>query len=164
VPGPVAAYPGRSVPGRQGAQGAGLATKKKALHASERDTPSVTQARTAWRKDMDTLAPERLKFVDESGVNIAMTRLYGRAARGCRVPDAVPKNHGSNVTILAALSRHGLDAVMTVEGPTATAVFRAYVTQVLVPTLALGDVVVMDNLSAHKVKGIREAIEAKGAT
>lgn len=79
------------------------------------------------------------------------------------MPDAVPKNRGSNVTILGALPCQGLDAVMTIDGPTDTAVFRAYVAQVLVPTLVPGDVVVMDNWGAHKVKGIREAIEAAGA-
>lgn len=93
-----------------------------------------------------------------------MTRLFGRARRGARVADAVPRNYGSNVTILGALSCQGLDAVMTIDGSTDTAVFRAYVTQVLVPTLVPGDVVVMDNLGAHKVKGVREAIEAAGAT
>ena len=92
-----------------------------------------------------------------------MTRRYGRAQFGRRVADAVPKNFGLNVTILGALSCTGLDAVMTVEGATDTAVFRAYVEQVLVPTLVAGDIVVMDNLSVHKVSGIREAIEATGA-
>ena len=92
-----------------------------------------------------------------------MTRRYGRAQFGRRVADAVPKNFGLNVTILGALSCTGLDAVMTVEGATDTAVFRAYVEQVLVPTLVAEDIVVMDNLSVHKVSGIREAIEATGA-
>jgi len=92
-----------------------------------------------------------------------MTRRYGRAQYGRRVPDAVPKNFGLNVTILGALSCTGLDAVMTVEGATDTAVFRAYVEQVLVPTLVADDIVIMDNLSVHKVRGIREAIEATGA-
>ena len=92
-----------------------------------------------------------------------MTRRYGRAQFGRRVADSVPKNFGLNVTILGALSCTGLDAVMTVEGATDTAVFRAYVEQVLVPTLAADDIVVMDNLSVHKVSGIREAIEATGA-
>jgi transposase len=138
--------------------------EKKSLHATERDSERVTQARTAWREDIAVLPQERFKFIDESGVNMAMTRLFGRAApRGQRVPDAVPKNHGSNVTILGALSCQGLDAVMTIDGPTDTAVFRAYVAQVLVPILVPGDVVVMDNWGAHKVKGIREAIEAAGA-
>ncbi len=92
-----------------------------------------------------------------------MTRRYGRAQFGRRVAEAVPKNFGLNVTILGALSCTGLDAVMTVEGATDTAVFRAYVEQVLVPTLVADDIVVMDNLSVHKVSGIREAIEATGA-
>jgi transposase len=104
-----------------------------------------------------------LKFIDESGCNIAMTRRYGRAQFGRRVADAVPKNFGLNVTILGALSCTGLDAVMTVEGATDTAVFRAYVEQVLVPTLVADDIVVIDNLSVHKVRGIREAIESAGA-
>jgi transposase len=93
-----------------------------------------------------------------------MSRRYGRALYGRRVADSVPKNFGHNVTILGALSCTGLDAVMSVDGATDTAVFRAYVEQVLVPTLAPGDIVVMDNLSTHKVSGIREAIEAAGAT
>jgi transposase len=92
-----------------------------------------------------------------------MSRRYGRARRGMRVHDAVPKNFGRNVTILGALSCTGLDAVMTVDGATDTAVFRAYVEQVLVPTLVAGDIVVMDNLSFHKVSGIWETIEAVGA-
>lgn len=92
-----------------------------------------------------------------------MTRRFGRARRGERVHDAVPKNHGKNITLLGALSCQGIGAVMSVDGPTDTAVFRAYIEQVLVPTLAPGDVVVMDNLGAHKVKGVREAIEAVGA-
>lgn len=92
-----------------------------------------------------------------------MTRRYGRAAAGQRVHDAVPKNFGRNVTILGALSCYGLDAVMTVDGATDTEVFRAYVSQVLAPTLRPDDVVVMDNLSAHKVAGIEAAITAAGA-
>ncbi len=105
-----------------------------------------------------------MKFVDESGCNIAMTRRYGRARRGKRVHDAVPKNFGRNVTILGALSCDGLDAVMTVDGATDAAVFRAYVTQVLVPTLVPQDIVIMDNLSSHKVSGVEEAITATGAS
>ena len=123
----------------------------------------MTQARVLYRQDIAELAPERFKFVDESGINLAMTRRYGRAGRGQSVVDAVPKNHGPNVTVLGALSCKGIDAVMTVEGATDSAVFRAYVSQVLAPTLLPGDIVVMDNLGAHKVKGVRETIEAAGA-
>jgi transposase len=121
-------------------------------------------ARSAYRKEVAALPKYRFKFVDESGVNIAMTRLFGRAPRGQRVVDAVPKNYGSNVTVLGALSCDGMEAVMTVEGATDKAVFGAYVQKVLVPTLVPGDIVVMDNLGVHKVRGIREAIEAAGAS
>jgi len=142
---------------------AAYASKKKTIHASERDTAAVLLARQQYRTQLACCPCQHLKFVDESGCNIAMSRRYGRARRGMRVHDAVPKNFGRNVTILGALSCTGLDAVMTVEGATDTAVFRAYVEQVLVPTLVADDIVVMDNLSVHKVSGIRETIEAAGA-
>lgn len=106
---------------------------------------------------------ERFKFVDESGVNIAMTRLYGRAPRGERVIGSVPQNYGSNITMLASLGATGLGALMTVDGATDGLVFRAYIERVLCPTLRRGDIVVMDNLGAHKVSGVREAIEGCGA-
>ena len=105
----------------------------------------------------------RLKFLDEAGSNIAMTRLYGRAAPGERVNDATPQNYGENITMLAALSLFGIDAPMTIEGAVDGLVFKTYVEQVLAPTLDHGDVVVMDNLGAHKVAGVIEAIEARGA-
>jgi transposase len=112
---------------------------------------------------IQSLAVDRFKLMDESGITLAMTRLFGRAPRGARVVDAVPQNSGPNVTIIGALSCRGLEAVMTVEGATDGAVLRAYVEQVLGPTLVPGDVVLMDNLRAHKVTGIREAIERCGA-
>ena len=92
-----------------------------------------------------------------------MTRLYGRAPRGQRVGESVPRNYGPNVTMIGALSLAGLEAVMTIAGATDGDVFRAYVEQVLGPTLVPGDVVVMDNLRAHKVAGIVDAIEQRGA-
>jgi transposase len=109
------------------------------------------------------LDPRRLKFIDESGVNLAMTRLYGRAPRGERIRDAVPQNYGPNVTMLGALGIQGIEAVMTVEGATDADVFLAYVEHVLAPTLSAGDIVVMDNLRAHKVAGVQHMIEARGA-
>jgi transposase len=96
-------------------------------------------------------------------LNIAMTRRYGRAMRGQRVHDAVPKNFGRNISILGSLSWYGMEAVMTVEGAVDAAVFRAYVGQVLLPTLREGDVVVMDNLSVHKVQDIEAMIKGAGA-
>jgi transposase len=106
---------------------------------------------------------QRFKFIDESGVNMAMTRLYGRAPRGTRVIDSVPYNYGPNLTMVGALGLHGLEAVMTVEGATDADVFLAYVEHVLAPTLRPGDIVVMDNLRAHKVTGVQPMIEGRGA-
>ena len=142
----------------------GWVRKKKSRHARERDQEAVRQARIEYWQNVVQLPPARFHFIDESGVNIAMIRLYGRARRGERVHDAVPKNHGKNVTVLGALSCQGIDAVMTLDGPADAIVFRVYVEQVRVPTLTPGDVVIRDNLSAHKGKPIREAIEAAGAT
>jgi transposase len=104
-----------------------------------------------------------LKFVDESGVNLAMTRLYGRAPTGERVIGSIPHNYGQNVTMLGALGVHGLQAVMTVDGATDADVFRTYVKRVLGPTLAPGDIVVMDNLRAHKAVGVQQSIARRGA-
>ena len=112
---------------------------------------------------MPTLDPERLVFLDESGSNVAMTRDYARAACGERAPGRKPFGWGDNITLLGALTVVGLRTMMTVDGGTTGDVFLAFVNQLLVPTLRPGDIVVMDNLSAHKVAGVREAIEAVGA-
>ena len=92
-----------------------------------------------------------------------MTPLYGRAPRGQRAIGSVPQNYGSNLTMIAALGVGGLNALMTVEGATDGEVFRVWTGRVLCPTLEGGDIVVMDNLGAHKVSGIQEAIEGRGA-
>lgn len=112
---------------------------------------------------MTRIARRRLKFLDETGVTIRLTPLYGRAAPGVRVVDKVPRNYGKSLSLLAVLSPQGMSAPMTVVGPVDTTVFRAYVEQVLGPTLTPGDIVVMDNLRVHKVTGIVEAIAARGA-
>ena len=96
-------------------------------------------------------------------MNLALSRLYGRAAPGVRVVDSVPQNYGQNISVLAALGGGGLSAPMTVDGAVDAEVFRSYVAQVLGPTLAPGDIVVMDNLTAHKVVGVAETIESRGA-
>ena len=93
-----------------------------------------------------------------------MARLYGRAPRGERCRAAVPHGHWKTTTVTAGLRLTGIAAPMVLDGPMNGEAFRAYVEQVLVPELAAGDVVVMDNLPAHKVGGIREAIEQAGAT
>jgi transposase len=112
---------------------------------------------------MAALDAARFKCIDESGVNLAMPRLYGRAPRGERVVGSVPQNYGANVTMLAALGSYGVEAVLTIDGATDAEVFRVYVEQVLRPTLRPGDIVIMDNLRAHKASGICEAIEQVGA-
>ncbi len=106
----------------------------------------------------------QLIFVDETGSHIDMARPYAWAPRGHRAHAAKPRNRGRAVTLLGALGREGLVATMSVEGGTDGEVFRSYVEQVLAPQLQPGNVVIMDNLKAHKVAGIREAIAAAQAT
>ncbi len=103
-------------------------------------------------------------YLDESGVSTQMTRMYARAPRGQRVQDAVSGGHWKMLTILGALSHTGMLAVMTVEAATDREVFLTYLEEVLCPKLRPGNVVVMDNLSSHKVAGVRERIEQTGAT
>ncbi len=105
----------------------------------------------------------RFKFVDEAGVNLTYSRRYGRAVGGRRVRQGVPLHGGPNVTVVGALSVHGLEAVMTLDGALNQDSFAAYLDQVLGPALRPGDVVVLDNLRVHKVAGMRERIEACGA-
>jgi transposase len=93
-----------------------------------------------------------------------MTRLRGRAPRGQRLVAAVPHGHWKTSTFVAALRTSGLTAPLIVDGAMNGEVFRAYVEQILAPTLQPGDIVIMDNLSSHKVAGVREAIERHGAT
>ena len=102
-------------------------------------------------------------FIDESGASTKMTRLYGRCARGKRLVCAVPHGHWQTTTFIGALRHDGMAAPCVFDGPINGELFLAWVEQFLVPTLRPGDTVVMDNLSSHKVKGVREAIEAAGA-
>ena len=93
-----------------------------------------------------------------------MTRLYGRAPRGKRLVDAVPHGHWKTSTFIGALRCDAVTAAGVFDGAINGELFLAYVEQILVPTLRPGDVVVMDNLRSHKVAGVREAIEAAGAS
>ena len=141
----------------------GIAVEKKALHARERDTEANQQRRQSFLEILGRLAPEKLMFLDESGVTTQMTRLRGRAPRGERIAEATPQGHWKVLTTLGTMSLRGIEAVMTIESPTDSEVFLAYLDQVLCPKLTPGDVVIMDNLSTHKVRGVRERIEACGA-
>lgn len=106
---------------------------------------------------------EDLVFVDESGVNLGMTRHYARAPRGRRAHGSRPHKRGQNVTMIGAIALRGIVGAMTFEGGTDACAFQTFVEQVLVPNLWEGASVVMDNLPAHKVSGIRTLIEAAGA-
>ena len=120
-------------------------------------------ARAHYRDLSATLDLHRVKCIDEAGITLAMTRLYGRAPQGERVVGSTPQNDGQNGTMIGALSCTGLEAVMTIAGATDADVFRAYVQEGLCPTLRQGDIVVADNLSVHKAAGVQEAIAAQGA-
>jgi transposase len=123
----------------------------------------VARRRQAWFDAQPDLDPQRLVFIDETGASTKMARLRGRARRGerCRAP--VPHGHWKTTTFVGALRLQGMTAPMVLDGPMNGPAFLAYVQQVLVPTLVPGEVVVMDNLPAHRVLGVRAAIEATGA-
>jgi transposase len=104
-----------------------------------------------------------LIFLDESGVSTQMTRLYARCAGGARIHESTPDGRWKILTILGAISTRGMIATMTIEAATDREIFLTYLDEVLCPKLRPGDVVVMDNLSSHKVQGVRERIEAAGA-
>jgi transposase len=119
--------------------------------------------RAAFRETVKALDVRRLKFVDESGTTLAMTRRYGRATPGQRVVDSVPVNYGENYTMLAAVGLDGLHAPWVVDGAVNGLIFHCWVQEVLCPTLQPGDIVLWDNLSAHKVAGVEELLMARGA-
>jgi transposase len=137
--------------------------QKKSLRAAEQDRPDVAKARTEWRESQPTLDAGRLIFIDETWTKTNMVRLYGWAPVGHRLVDAVPHGHWKTSTFIAGLRQDGLVAPCVYNGAVNGELFLAYVEQVLAPTLTNGDIVVMDNLSSHKVAGVRKAIEDTGA-
>ena len=134
------------------------------MHASERDTVRVQQLRVEYWHLIREVNEDDLVFVDETGSNLAMTRRYARSSKGSRAYSDAPYQRGSNLTLIGAMALRGLVGEITFPGATDAMAFKTYLTQVLVPNLWPGACVVMDNLPAHKVAGIREAIEAVGAT
>ncbi len=133
--------------------------KKKTFGAIERDEGE----RLLFRDLASTLKVPKLIVIDESSTHVGMTPTYARAPRGQRAYAVTRRNYGQNVTLLAGLRLGGIQAPMVIEGATTTAVFEAYVEQVLVPTLEPDDVVILDNLAAHKSNLTRQRIEACGA-
>ena len=138
---------------------AGFASEKKSIHAAERDTEANRQLRAAYLERLSQIAPERLIYLDESGVSTQMTRRFGRVEGARRLREAVPAGNWKTLTLLGALSTTGVVAAMTVEAATDREVFLTYLDEVLCPKLKAGDVVVMDNLSTHKAQEVRQRIE-----
>ncbi|MDP9352334.1 MAG: IS630 family transposase [Chloroflexota bacterium] len=132
--------------------------KKRTMGASERDE----QARTEWKEQVKQFDPKRMVFVDECGSSVSLAPIYARAPRGARALGSAPRNWGRNITLIASMSALGMGEAMTVEGATDTVAFELYIERLLAPSLGRGQVVVMDNLSAHKSERDRHLIAARG--
>lgn len=129
------------------------------IHAAEQQREDVQKQRDLWRKEMEQFDPAHLVFLDETWTKTNMTRSCGRAPRGERLVDYAPHGHWNTTTFLAALRVDRVSAPLVLDGPINGEIFLAWVEQFLVPTLKPDDIVVMDNLSSHKVEGVKEAIE-----
>ncbi|MGN8549532.1 IS630 family transposase [Bradyrhizobium sp. 13971] len=141
-----------------------ITLKKRPAHAAEQRRGDINAAREEWFEGQIDLDPERLVFIDETSANTKMARLYGRSPRGERCRAAIPHGHWKTTTFTAGLRSDGLIAPLVLDGPMDGDAFLAYVEQLLAPSLRPGDTVIMDNLPAHKVHGVREAIQAVGAS
>ncbi|ACO79187.1 transposase [Azotobacter vinelandii CA] len=138
--------------------------QKKTAQAAEQQRPDVQAARQGWIEEQSGFDWRKLIFVDETAASTNLARLRGWAPRGERCRAAIPHGHWKTTTFTAGLRLDGLSAPLVLDGAMNGPVFLAYVGQVLVPELTPGDIVVMDNLPAHKVAGVRQAIEGAGAT
>ncbi len=139
---------------------------KKTLRASEQDCPDIRKAREEWaqtRQPRMRLEPDRLVFLDETGTTTKMTRLRGRCPRGRRLLAKAPFGHWKTQTFIAGLRRDALTAPFVIDAPMDRRIFKTYVETQLVPTLRPGDIVIADNLPAHKSPAAEKAILAKGA-
>ena len=135
-----------------------MESKKRSRGAAERDE----FLRLLWRMEIGSIDPERLVFVDEMGTHTSLAPLYAYAPVGERAFLEIPRNRGTNTTLLSSLHLEGMGPSMAIEGATTKEVFEAYVAHFLVPALRPGQLVVMDNLGAHRPKRVRELIEGKG--
>ena len=133
-------------------------TKKKVLQASERKE----EERSQWREHTQELDASKFVFLDESGSNIALTRLYARAPKGKRARGSIPRNRGKNMTLIASLTLGGMGEALIVDGAANTEMFEIYIEQILAPSLEPGQMVIMDNLRIHKGKKVQQLIEARG--
>jgi transposase len=137
--------------------------QKKSLHAAAPDRPDVAEARRAFIRRQPALNPDHLVFIDETWATTNMVRRYGWAARGLRLLAAVPHGHWQVTTLVAGRRTSGITAPCVFDGAINGARFRAYIEQMLAPTLRPDDIVLLDNLSSHKIAGVNDAITAQGA-
>jgi len=133
---------------------------KKSRHASEQLRADVALARQAWREGQPALEPSKLVFIDETSTNTAMTRLRGRCKCSERLIGRAPHGHWKTTTFVAALRNDAITAPYVVDRPMNGEIFLAWLEQALIPVLAKGDIVVMDNLPTHKIAGVRKMLEA----
>ncbi|MCM1316367.1 MAG: IS630 family transposase [Alistipes senegalensis] len=134
------------------------------MRAAERKDRRVKKQRKKWNKKQRTMKKRKIIFLDECGINTNMTRYYGRAKGKKRVYDYVPAKRIKRTTLLSSVRLDGTLAYTFFQGALTGKIFLDYIRNILVPTLNKGDIVIMDNLSCHKVKGVAEAIENAGAT
>lgn len=132
------------------------------MRAQEQDRPDIVAARASWCAELAKIDPQHLVFLDESGIDTRLTRSHARAVRGERAVGKVPWGHWQRLTVLGALGLDGVTASMSIAAATNTAVFLAFVEQVLIPALhgRPDAIVMMDNLPAHKAARVRAAFEA----
>ena len=136
---------------------------KKTLFDNGQNREDVQEARECWKNDQPEMDPAKLVFLDEAGINTGMTRLYGRAPGGERVVEYIPDVRFERTSILSSVRLNGAMVPLVFEGALNGDIFLGYIQKFLVPTLQKDDIVIMDSLSSHKVKGVADAIEAKGA-
>jgi transposase len=136
---------------------------KKSLQAEERKRADVARARRRWIREQGFLDPARLVFIDETAVTTNMVRTNGWNSRGERLVGDVPMGKWETVTFIAGFRQTGIVAPMLIKGAMNGEAFLAYIKKCLVPTLKRKDIVVIDNVSFHKVAGVEEAIQARGA-
>lgn len=138
--------------------------KKKTLYAAQAESERVQLLRVEYWQTVAEIEPQDLIFIDETGMNLGLSRTCARSIQGTRAYGTKPYERGANISLIGAISLKGFLGSMTVSGGTDGAAFRVFIEKILVPCLWPGATVVMDNLSAHKVKGISELIEAAGAS
>jgi transposase len=131
--------------------------------ASERDRPDIARRREQWTERQDQIDPERLVFIDETWTKTNMEPLRGWAPLGARLVAKVPHGHWKTSTFIAALRCDHIEAPWLLDGPVNAAAFLTYVEKIVSRTLRSGDLVIMDNLSSHKGKAVRQVIRAVGA-